>query len=93
MSTDLSSASLCVQTSQTLGMTRLQTTTPSLSKLGTNRTTTSHPTTLLSQHRIQATTPLRISDPHQHLSHADKVEQGYDIKSASTRTRVLAITL
>ncbi|WP_432991401.1 hypothetical protein [Dactylosporangium sp. CA-233914] len=78
MSADLSSASLCVQTSQTLGMTRLQTTTTSLSELGTNRTTTSHTTVALRQHRIQPTTPLRISDPRQHLSHTDKLEQGYD---------------
>ncbi|WP_432987246.1 hypothetical protein [Dactylosporangium sp. CA-233914] len=78
MSADLGGPGLGVQTGQALGMTRLQTTTASLSELGTHRTTTSHTTTLLSQHRIQPNTPLRISGPGQHLAHGDNLEQGYD---------------
>ncbi|WP_432980793.1 hypothetical protein [Dactylosporangium sp. CA-233914] len=79
MSADLGGPGLGVQTGQPLGMTRLQTTTASLSELGTHRTTTSHTTTLLSQHRIQPTTPLRIGGyPGQHLSHDKNLEQGYD---------------
>ncbi|WP_432978866.1 hypothetical protein [Dactylosporangium sp. CA-233914] len=78
MSADLGGASLGIQTGQPLGMTRLQTTTASLSKLGPNRTTTSHTTTTLGQHRIQAATPLRIGDPGQHLAHDKNLEQGYD---------------
>ncbi|WP_432984369.1 hypothetical protein [Dactylosporangium sp. CA-233914] len=78
MSGDLGGAGLGVQAGQALGMPRLQTTTASLSELGTNRTTTSHTTALLSQHRVQAATPLRISDPGQHLTHESNLEQGYD---------------
>ncbi|WP_432984506.1 hypothetical protein [Dactylosporangium sp. CA-233914] len=78
MGGDLGGASLGVQTGQALGMTRLQTTTASLSELSTNRTTTSHTTAVLSQHRIQPATPLRISDPGQHLTHEDNLEQRYD---------------
>ncbi|WP_432983470.1 hypothetical protein [Dactylosporangium sp. CA-233914] len=78
MSGDLGGAGLGVQTGQTLGMTRLQTTTASLSELGTHRTTTSHPTTALGQHRIQPATPLRLGDPGQHLTHEDNLEHGYD---------------
>ncbi|WP_432977787.1 hypothetical protein [Dactylosporangium sp. CA-233914] len=78
MSGDLGGAGLCIQTGQALGMTRLQTTAASLGELGTDRTTTSHTTTLLSQHRIQPNTPLRIGDPGQHLAHGYNLEQGYD---------------
>ncbi|WP_432976960.1 hypothetical protein [Dactylosporangium sp. CA-233914] len=78
MSADLSSAGLGVQAGQPLGMTRLQTTTASLSELGTNRATVGHTTTTLGQHRIQPNTPLRIGDPGQHLAHDKNLEQGYD---------------
>ncbi|WP_432977630.1 hypothetical protein [Dactylosporangium sp. CA-233914] len=78
MGGDLGGAGLCIQTGQALGMTRLQTTAASLGELGPNRTTTSHTTTVLGQHRIQPNTPLRISDPGQHLTHEKNLEQGYD---------------
>ncbi|WP_432972442.1 hypothetical protein [Dactylosporangium sp. CA-233914] len=88
MSRNLSGASLGVQAGQTFSMTRLQTTTASLSELGTDRTTTSHTTTLLSQHRIQPTTPLRLGDPDQHLTHDKNLENRGTTKTAEQRKQV-----
>ncbi|WP_432987756.1 hypothetical protein [Dactylosporangium sp. CA-233914] len=78
MGGDLGGAGLGVQAGQALGMTRLQTTAAGLGELGAHRTTTSHPTTVLGQHRIQPNTPLRIGNPGQHLTHDKNLEQGYD---------------